>query len=116
MSWEDFTVFETLLKRPDADYWMAFQYFDVCVTPVYRYLRVLLKQSWLATILEPSRSTNSKASSTPAAERIHYRLILIREFSLSNDSIYIINTGIVTGLNYTLANGMAGTSWAVSIP
>ncbi|KAG2022896.1 carnitine/acyl carnitine carrier [Coprinopsis cinerea AmutBmut pab1-1] len=29
VSWEDFVVFETLLKRPDADYWMAFQYFDV---------------------------------------------------------------------------------------
>ncbi|KAF8665365.1 hypothetical protein AX16_000384 [Volvariella volvacea WC 439] len=29
VSWEDFTVFQTLLKRPDADYWMAFQYFDV---------------------------------------------------------------------------------------
>lgn len=31
VSWDDFTVFETLLKRPDADYWMAFQYFDVYV-------------------------------------------------------------------------------------
>ncbi|KAH7886041.1 mitochondrial carrier, partial [Phlebopus sp. FC_14] len=29
VSWDDFTVFQTLLKRPDADYWMAFQYFDV---------------------------------------------------------------------------------------
>ncbi|KAJ7170155.1 mitochondrial carrier domain-containing protein, partial [Mycena filopes] len=29
VSWEDFTIFETMLKRPDADYWMAFQYFDV---------------------------------------------------------------------------------------
>jgi solute carrier family 25 (mitochondrial aspartate/glutamate transporter), member 12/13 len=29
VSWEDFIVFETLLKRPDADYWMAFQFFDV---------------------------------------------------------------------------------------
>ncbi|RDB28374.1 Calcium-binding mitochondrial carrier protein Aralar1 [Hypsizygus marmoreus] len=29
VSWEDFTVFETLLKRPDADYWIAFEYFDV---------------------------------------------------------------------------------------
>ncbi|CCM00026.1 uncharacterized protein FIBRA_02052 [Fibroporia radiculosa] len=29
VSWEDFVVFETLLKRPDADYWIAFQYFDV---------------------------------------------------------------------------------------
>jgi solute carrier family 25 aspartate/glutamate transporter 12/13 len=29
VSWEDFTVFETLLKRPDADYCIAFQYFDV---------------------------------------------------------------------------------------
>ena len=31
VSWDDFTVFQTLLKRPDADYWIAFQYFDVCV-------------------------------------------------------------------------------------
>lgn len=31
VSWEDFVVFETVLKRPDADYWMAFQYFDTCV-------------------------------------------------------------------------------------
>lgn len=28
VSWEDFTVFETVLKRPDADYQIAFQYFD----------------------------------------------------------------------------------------
>lgn len=31
VSWEDFVVFETMLKRSDADYWIAFQYFDVCV-------------------------------------------------------------------------------------
>lgn len=29
VSWDDFAVFQTLLKRPDADYWIAFQYFDV---------------------------------------------------------------------------------------
>ncbi|KAI0033996.1 mitochondrial inner membrane protein [Vararia minispora EC-137] len=29
VSWEDWTVFQTVLKRPDADYYMAFQYFDV---------------------------------------------------------------------------------------
>ncbi|KZT72887.1 mitochondrial carrier [Daedalea quercina L-15889] len=29
VSWDDFVVFETLLKRSDADYWIAFQYFDV---------------------------------------------------------------------------------------
>ncbi|KAH7104873.1 mitochondrial carrier [Auriculariales sp. MPI-PUGE-AT-0066] len=29
VSWEDFVVFETTLKRPDADYWMAFSWFDV---------------------------------------------------------------------------------------
>ena len=29
VSWDDFTVFQTILKRPDADYWIAFQYFDV---------------------------------------------------------------------------------------
>ena len=31
VSWEDFVVFETVLKRPDADYWIAFQYFDKSV-------------------------------------------------------------------------------------
>lgn len=29
VSWDDFYIFETLLKRPDAEYWIAFQYFDV---------------------------------------------------------------------------------------
>jgi solute carrier family 25 aspartate/glutamate transporter 12/13 len=33
VSWDDFLVFETALKRPDADYWVAFQFFDVYVTP-----------------------------------------------------------------------------------
>ena len=33
VSWDDFVVFETILKRPDADYWIAFQYFDVYVLP-----------------------------------------------------------------------------------
>ncbi|KAG9028301.1 mitochondrial aspartate-glutamate transporter agc1 [Tulasnella sp. JGI-2019a] len=28
VSWDDFLLFETLLKRPDADYYIAFQYFD----------------------------------------------------------------------------------------
>lgn len=34
VSWDEFTVFETMLKRPDADYWMAFQYFDVFVQQI----------------------------------------------------------------------------------
>jgi solute carrier family 25 (mitochondrial aspartate/glutamate transporter), member 12/13 len=29
VSWDDFTVFQTLLKRSDADYLMAFHFFDV---------------------------------------------------------------------------------------
>ncbi len=31
VSWDDFVIFQTILKRPDADYWIAFEYFDVCV-------------------------------------------------------------------------------------
>lgn len=31
VSWDDFYIFETLLNRPDAEYWIAFQYFDVYV-------------------------------------------------------------------------------------
>ena len=34
VSWDDFMLFETLLKRPDADYWIAFQYFDVFVIAI----------------------------------------------------------------------------------
>ncbi|CCA67158.1 probable mitochondrial carrier protein ARALAR1 [Serendipita indica DSM 11827] len=29
VSWDDFVVFQTLLKRPDADYLIAFKFFDV---------------------------------------------------------------------------------------
>lgn len=29
VSWDDFVIFQTILKRPDADYWIAFKYFDV---------------------------------------------------------------------------------------
>ncbi|KAL5535679.1 AGC1 [Sanghuangporus sanghuang] len=29
VSWDDYTIFQTILKRPDADYWIAFKYFDV---------------------------------------------------------------------------------------
>lgn len=39
VSWDDFVVFETILKRPDADYWIAFQYFDVYAHP-FNLLRV----------------------------------------------------------------------------
>lgn len=28
VSWDDFAVFQSLLKRPDADYLIAFSYFD----------------------------------------------------------------------------------------
>ena len=31
VSWDAFVVFESILKRADADYWIAFPYFDVCV-------------------------------------------------------------------------------------
>jgi hypothetical protein len=49
VSWTDFTVFQTLLKRPDADYWMAFQYFDVYVIRLV-YLRLTdLQSSFLGT-------------------------------------------------------------------
>ena len=43
VSWDDFTVFQTILKRPDADYWIAFQYFDVyvylCCSPFIELIR-----------------------------------------------------------------------------
>ena len=29
ISWDDFFIFNTLLKRPDADYLIAFKFFDV---------------------------------------------------------------------------------------
>ena len=36
LSWDDFVVFQTLLKRPDADYYIAFQYFDVYAALFFR--------------------------------------------------------------------------------
>ena len=39
VSWDDFVVFETILKRPDADYWIAFQYFDVYAEFIYAFAR-----------------------------------------------------------------------------
>ena len=40
VSWDDFTIFQTLLKRPDADYWIAFKYFDTFVLPFVSHLSV----------------------------------------------------------------------------
>lgn len=64
VSWDDFTVFETLLKRPDADYWMAFRYFDVYVQTEAMFKRVFFDLH-AATTTDTSHSTNSKTYLLP---------------------------------------------------
>jgi solute carrier family 25 aspartate/glutamate transporter 12/13 len=39
LSWDDFMVFQTVLKRPDAEYYIAFQYFDVYARALSAYGR-----------------------------------------------------------------------------
>lgn len=52
VSWDDFVIFQTILKRPDADYWIAFEYFDVYVL-LFKdclYLSILhLRLIWIST-------------------------------------------------------------------
>jgi solute carrier family 25 aspartate/glutamate transporter 12/13 len=49
VSWDDFYIFETLLKRPDAEYWIAFQYFDVYVSPGSLFDSTWLDFTWLSS-------------------------------------------------------------------
>ena len=72
VSWDDFTVFETLLKRHDADYWMAFQYFDGCVE-IGTKLSVVHEDT--AIIRDTSRSTSSSKSSQRMLDLILSHLI-----------------------------------------
>jgi len=63
LSWTDFTVFQTLLKRPDADYWMAFQYFDVYAFRSNDPKLTGLCSAWLGIIPVSSLMTSSRVSS-----------------------------------------------------
>lgn len=65
ISWDDFVIFETILKRSDADYWIAFQYFDVYVPLVLtmRRQRSRAKLAHEGTTREPSRTTSSRTCS-----------------------------------------------------
>jgi hypothetical protein len=71
LSWEDFLVFETVLKRPDADYWMAFQYFDVYVIVRVR-LWISIHAVASATTRVTSPTMSSRTSSAQASVRMRY--------------------------------------------
>ena len=72
ISWDDFTVFETLLKRHDADYWMAFQYFDGYVETGTK-LSVAYEDA--AIIQDTSRTTSSSKFSQRTLDLILSHLI-----------------------------------------
>ena len=67
-------VFETLLKRADADYYVAFQYFDVCAlfssTLRPTVTRFNGKGAPTVTAPERSHSTSSRTSSKPTSNRM----------------------------------------------
>lgn len=73
VSWDDFTVFETLLKRHDADYWMAFQYFDVYVETA---IKLFVTHEIAAIIRDTLRSTSSSKFSQRTLGLMPSRLIL----------------------------------------
>jgi hypothetical protein len=81
LSWDDFMVFQTVLKRPDADYYIAFQYFDMYACALFS------AHDWgqLTTVTCPWRtvmdqgqslSRNSKACSRPKLALTQFHLIL----------------------------------------
>jgi len=73
VSWEDFVVFETLLKRPDADYFVAFQYFDVYAVVSPALLPTVARCNWkfpTVTALERSRSTSLRTPSKLISNRM----------------------------------------------
>ena len=77
LSWDDFVVFQTLLKRPDADYYIAFQYFDVYV-PHIPIVRTWLMCIWHDAEMVPVLSllTSLRAYSRPKLALMRSRLIL----------------------------------------
>jgi hypothetical protein len=82
LSWDDFMVFQTLLKRPDADYYIAFQYFDVYACALFSAhdRRQLTFGTFLwRTVMDQvqSPSMNSKAYSRPKLVLTQFHLILI---------------------------------------
>ena len=84
VSWDDFVVFETILKRPDADYWIAFQYFDVYALSLEYITSLALTSSVcvveITRVLSPT--TNSKTSSNPRSLPTPFLLILTGEQSV----------------------------------
>jgi hypothetical protein len=74
LSWDDFVIFQTLLKRPDADYYIAFQYFDV-----YARAPPLLRMGWLIVW----RTGMALALSRLMSSRAYFRTRLALTRSLS---------------------------------
>jgi hypothetical protein len=99
VSWEDFTVFETVLKRPDADYWMAFQYFDVYVQ--FTDMQRVLKLPHLAETTPGSSTTMSlKQSSVEISAQTPYRSTLTGEQTALCVPNRSQRRSPATGLNY----------------
>ena len=58
VNWDDFFLFETLLKRPDAEYLIAFEYFDVYAC-IQCHFRDILIFNYLVMGLGPFPRTSS---------------------------------------------------------
>lgn len=115
VSWDDFTIFQTMLKRPDADYWIAFQYFDVCVI----YSRGQSHAETMSLISDSSGTISFEEfknvfSSSLGSDGIPFDFdwyIVHYLPSLGNSHLFV-----VIGSNCTLGNGAVLTSLDVSEP
>jgi len=81
LSWDDYMVFQTLLKRPDADYYIAFEYFDVYACTLFSAhdwgqltFGACIRRTGMDQVLLPSM--NSKACSRPELALTRSRSIL----------------------------------------
>jgi hypothetical protein len=79
VGWDDFCVFETSLKRPDADYFIAFKYFDVYVSCFVLIPGCLIECT--ETILGQLHMMNLEMSSWQTLDLMPSLLILIGNFS-----------------------------------
>lgn len=75
--WDDFFIFETILKRPDAEYWIAFQYFDEYVSCFFLFGVTLVLMHALGMDLDTSPLMTSRRSSVQIWVRTVFHSVLI---------------------------------------
>lgn len=115
VSWDDFVVFQTILKRPDADYWIAFQYFDVYV-PFTVPNSILNTHRQTEITPEPSPTMSSRKCSRRTSDQMPFLSTLTGAYlTVLCFQFFIHGLNAVTGSNFTWAKRMEHMSLVVRL-